>query len=64
MKKGWDLDGACIAHCNRKEAKRMSIEWVGWYYVGENKILVEGDLLVALKKPCLFCCTCSTWYGT
>lgn len=42
VKKGWDLDGACIAQCNRKEAKRMSIEWVGWCYVGENKILVEG----------------------
>lgn len=33
-----------------RKQKKMSIEWVGWCYVGENKILVEGDLLIALKK--------------
>lgn len=54
MKKRWDLHGACIAHCNRKEAKRISIEWVGWCYVGENKILVQGDLLLPFKKTVSF----------
>lgn len=28
----------------------MCAEWVGWYIVGGNQMLIEGDLLIALLK--------------